>query len=446
VDRKDAPETSLPTATLGYGQRAVPPRPRWRERGEVVVANPSSALDATVQAAPTGASSPLAARGAMTFPRTTVLPRARAADVAATRAAGDEGNVRFEHLQPLGAGGVGEVVLVEDHDIDRKVAIKRLRPDCRSEPALRRFADEVRIVGQLEHPNIPPVHDVGVDEAGQPYFVMKYVEGETMEAVIARLKANDRAYQQRFTYEYRVDVFTSVLNAVHYAHSRGIVHRDLKPSNIMIGPYGEVTVMDWGIARRSRGGEEATPATRLDESPSDDPRARTQAGALLGTPLYMSPEQAAGQNDAVDERSDVYSLSLTFYEWMTLTHPLSDKRSIEAVLSALVSGAVEPEAAKNAFVRAAAPCEYAEVVGRGLESEPARRYQSVQAMISHLQAIRGGCIGIHCHITLAKRASSEFSHWLDRHPTLFTGIFASGVLGVGFAIWRLATTLLHAIH
>jgi serine/threonine protein kinase len=115
--------------------------------------------------------------------------------------------------------------------------------------ASSRFADEVRAVGQLEHPNIVPVHDVGIDETGQHYLVMKYVQGETLESIIEHLAAGDPSYVARFPQEHRARIFLSILQALRYAHGRGIIHRDIKPANIMVGPHGEVTVMDWGLAK-----------------------------------------------------------------------------------------------------------------------------------------------------------------------------------------------------
>ena len=171
---------------------------------------------------------------------------------------------RFEELGLLGEGGMGEVVLAMDHDIARQVSLKRLPENCDLGRVLR-FAEEIRTVGQLEHPNIVPVHDVGVDSAGRYYFVMKHLRGETLESIIARLKAGDAAAHARFTMEVRIQIFLSVLNAMAYAHQQGFIHRDLKPANIMVGPYGEVTVMDWGLAKRIRGAEQTPelPMTRV---------------------------------------------------------------------------------------------------------------------------------------------------------------------------------------
>ena len=159
---------------------------------------------------------------------------------------------RYETIRRLGEGGFGEVVGARDNDIGREVAVKRLHPEMRSPAVLARFAEEVRTIGSLEHPNIIPIHDVGVQENGDYYFVMKYVAGETLESIIEKLAAGDRDTHARFGVERRVQIFTSLLEAVAFAHSKGILHRDIKPANVMVGAYGEVVLMDWGIAKRLR--------------------------------------------------------------------------------------------------------------------------------------------------------------------------------------------------
>src|SRR5262249_24034206 len=146
----------------------------------------------------------------------------------------------------------------------RTVAVKRVLERDMSNAALLRFADEIRVVGQLEHPGIVPIYDVGRDEDGRVYLVMKHLHGETMEDILQHLRDGDKAYLARFTIDYRIHLFLSVLDAVSYAHARGILHRDLKPANIQIGPYGEVTVMDWGIAKPFRRSE-----TQIDVKPLD---------------------------------------------------------------------------------------------------------------------------------------------------------------------------------
>ena len=169
---------------------------------------------------------------APTLARTgTVLPRVEPAgdDVKLVH----DGRTRYEPKRLLGEGGMGTVTLAVDHDIDRAVALKQVRQDVGAR-GVARFVEEVRTIGRLEHPNIIPIHDVGVDEAGNYFFVMKYVEGETLEAIIEQLAAGDPAAHQRFSYEVRVQIFIGLLRALAYAHDRGIIHRDLKPANVMV--------------------------------------------------------------------------------------------------------------------------------------------------------------------------------------------------------------------
>src|SRR5262249_34878051 len=144
---------------------------------------------------------------------------------------------RYEAEKLLGVGGMGEVVLVRDQDIERKVAVKRLLPELNDPSVVARFADEIRTVGRLEHPNIVPIHDVGVDELGRYFFVMKYVEGETLESIIDKLRARDPAYVAKYSVEARIELFLGVLHALEYAHAQGIIHRDVKPANVMVGRY-----------------------------------------------------------------------------------------------------------------------------------------------------------------------------------------------------------------
>jgi serine/threonine-protein kinase len=355
---------------------------------------------------------------------------------------------RYERLAPLGEGGVGEVVLAVDHDIDRKVAIKRLRADRRDAVSLLRFADEVRVVGRLEHPSIVPVHDVGVDEAGQHFLVMKYVHGETLESIIEKLAAGDPTYLARFSHERRARVFLSILQAIRYAHERGIIHRDIKPANIMVGPHGEVTVMDWGLAKTVRRPSSA-PATSGDSAApppgSEGPQRllETQQGALLGTPLYMSPEQASGRTDALDERSDIYSLTVMLYELMTLEHPLADKQTLQEVLGAVLTHEYTRASLIAVALRVGAPCEYYHFMFKGLARDPAQRFQSVEEMERELETILNGQPQIHCHITLAKRAGGEALHWIDRHKVAFTVLFLAG-LGVG--LWGLISLAWTAVR
>lgn len=351
--------------------------------------------------------------------RSTVLPR--------VEWSGTQPNIvplqreRFEELGLLGEGGMGEVVLLKDHDIDRRVALKRL-PEGSDLDRVLRFVEEIRTVGQLDHPNIVPVHDVGVDERGRYYFVMKHLHGETLDTLIARLKSGDREAHARYTFPVRVQVFLGVLNALAYAHRQGFIHRDLKPANIMVGPFGEVTVMDWGLARRVRSPEAGAPAPEQRGTgtlgPRDGGSLRTQVGTVMGTPLYMSPEQARGDLEAMDVRSDIYSLCVVLYEFLFLRHYLEGRESLNDILEGVRSVVPEAHKLSSSPHQPPVPAELAWFVSQGLAKEPAKRYPSVDAMMAALKSMSEGRIEVQCQRTLIKRGLHEVLRFVDRHPVL----------------------------
>jgi len=207
----------------------------------------------------------------------------------------------------LGKGGMGEVRLARDVRIDRDVAVKLMHRDLRDDASTRRFYREARIQGRLDHPAIPPVYDLGVDEHGTPYFVMKRLTGTTLHDVLAG-HLDAAKWPRRQLLAKLVDVCL----AVEFAHTREIIHRDLKPANIMLGDFGEVYVLDWGLARVADGTQLPEPSS--PRPPSGDSR-ETAAGDILGTPGYMAPEQL--RNGAVDARADVYALGCMLYELVT---------------------------------------------------------------------------------------------------------------------------------
>ena len=401
-------------------------------------------LDATIAADPAGATE--RSDAATQAGRSTVLPRRTKNEQTLELEAG--ARPRFDRVRLLGKGGMGEVELARDNDIRRTVAVKRLNSELASEAALLRFADEIRVVGQLEHPGIVPIYDVGRDDTGQVYLVMKHLHGETMEDVIAKLYAGDPTYRARFSLEYRVHLFLGILDAVRYAHARGILHRDIKPANIQIGPYGEVTVMDWGIAKpieRKADGTDAEPLGRTLLESHDHRLLQTQLGSLAGTPLYMSPEQAAGRNAELDERSDVYSLCVVFYEWLVLEHPLQGKQTITEVLAAIISEEYTKRALFEPAQVAGVPMEYVWIVVRGLARDRARRYQSVTELEDAIKRVLDGHIRVQCHVTFGKRAASGVSNWIDRNVLLYTLLFACVSLGLvgalALGLWRAVRAL-----
>jgi len=327
---------------------------------------------------------------------------------------------RFEELRALGQGGMGEVVLLKDHDIERTVALKRLSESHDLDRVLR-FVEEIRTVGQLDHPNIVPLHDVGVDESGRYYFLMKHLQGETLESVIARLRQGDRSAHEQYPFQVRVQLFLGILHALSYAHRKGFIHRDLKPANIMVGPFGQVTVMDWGLARRFRQPGEAAPSAEQPRSPSskglrESDSLLTQAGAVMGTPLYMSPEQARGEHETLDPRSDIYSLCVLFHELLTLRHYLEGRESMEDILAGVKTVLPSVEDLTEHPAQPRVPAELGWFVLQGLAKEPAKRYPSVDAMVEELQRIMSGRIQVHCQRTLMKRGLHELLMAVDQHP------------------------------
>jgi serine/threonine-protein kinase len=210
--------------------------------------------------------------------RSTVLPRVESTTGRLQIVTSDRH--RYEELRMLGEGGMGEVLAARDNDIERTVAVKRLKPGVQAASTLARFVDEIRTVGRLEHPNIMPIHDVGVDEQGQYYFVMKYLDGETLENIIEKLRDGDPVYLRRYPFERRVELFVGILEAIAYAHGHHIIHRDIKPANIMVGPYGEVMVMDWGLAKPIGGRDLELPeasSARRSTCPPSRPAASTRS-------------------------------------------------------------------------------------------------------------------------------------------------------------------------
>lgn len=394
------------------------------------VLDPATA--ATLPAGPTTASS--ASAQTTTFARSAVLPRGAVVEV--------EEQPRFEALRALGQGGMGEVLLVQDHDIGRKVAVKRLRPDQQSEAALLRFAEEVRTIGHLEHPGIIPVHDVGVDEQGHHYLVMKYVEGETLETVIQKLREGSPEHVARYTQEHRAQVCLSVLQALRYAHDQGVIHRDLKPANVMVGRFGEVMLMDWGIAKHVERGVRDAEARRSPVDIAPERLVETAQGALLGTPMYMSPEQAAGKVHELDERSDIYSAALMFLELFTLQHPYADKQSLAELLVAAADEPIGFSRVMSLGAGSGIKAEYVWFLLPALEKDPARRYPTVGAMEERLRGLLSGDIPVQCHVTFAKRSAQAILHWIDRHPVLYSVLFVGAALALVAGLVGLVARLL----
>ena len=408
-------------------------------RDRPIQAGGTLAFDAT-QAAPSDASSSFSAP--VSAARTTVLPRIEAEGSRGSLSV--QSRSRYEPSKILGAGGMGEVVLVSDHDIGRKVALKRLLPELTDPAVLARFVDEIRTVGRLEHPNTITIHDVGVDEQGRYFFVMKYVQGETLESVIEKLAKGDPEYLAKYSIEARIEVFLGLLHALEYAHTQGVVHRDVKPSNVMVGHFGEVVLMDWGIAKPIA--DARVPAATAEGAlalSDDSPRARmyaTRLGSLVGTPAYMSPEQACGNHASVDVRSDLYCAVVVFHELLGLEHYLAGKETVEAMLRAIQSE--ELGFLKLLGMPRRPPAELIHLLVKGLHKDPARRFQSAGELIAALQGILEGKVQVQCHMTFAKRTFRELGRLMDRAPWIGFATLLGLIAAVVFSVVTLARSVL----
>jgi len=432
IDEK-APVSGFESTLLGGTEMLHPPAPAAPAAPPASLVNNGTTQGTASSGAPASLGSSMS--------RSTVLPRVEVLDGQPRISRQDR--PRYQERKRLGEGGVGEVVMVNDNDIERVVAMKRLRPGLQGTTALARFVEEIRVVGQLEHPSIIPIHDVGLDDQGQFFFVMKYVNGETIENIIEKLAANDPEYHRRYPFERRVEIFLGILEAMSYAHDKGYIHRDIKPANIMVGPYGEVVVMDWGLAKKagtsnemsmpepeSQGGDEIKKSGRLQE---------TRLGSLLGTPLYMSPEQARGQHATLDQRSDIYSLSVLFFELLSLRHYLDDCKDLAQVLHSIANGQ-PPLAGTNTgwgeqTLQGPVPADLRHFVVKGLHKDPARRYASVHEMIARLRARAEGEIPIECPVTFWISFTARARRTLSRHP------LTAASLMVLFALTTVASVL-----
>ena len=247
----------------------------------------------------------------------TIDGHATASDGAASSAVSDPvkktAGDRYRVVNRLGKGGMGEVMQVRDEVVGREVALKRIRKIEPSDRVVQRFLREASIQGRLEHPAIVPLYDIGRDPAGLPFFTMKKLTGTTLSKILTTHRAE-------FTLQRLLRAFSEVCLAVEFAHVRGIIHRDLKPDNIVLGDFGEVYVLDWGVAKVI--GESDAEFADVSSGSSDDNEHATIPGTAVGTPGFMPPEQVRGDVD-VDARADVYALGCLLFQILTRTmlHP-----------------------------------------------------------------------------------------------------------------------------
>jgi serine/threonine protein kinase len=339
-------------------------------------------------------------------------------------------------ITTLARGGMGVVMQARDLRIRRNVAMKAMKTSSQfSRENVLRFIDEAQLTGQLEHPNIVPVYDLGMDEHGEIFYTMKYVRGTTLDEVLRGLRNGRTQSVEKYTLATLLTVFQKICDAIAFAHAKGVVHRDLKPENVMIGAYGEVLVMDWGLAKNMTGASrpEGRAATSGDRNmaPREIRGFETLHGLIVGTPPYISPEQARGDLDKIDTRSDIYVLGEILYAILTLRPPV-DGANVNEIVDNILSSRITPPTSFNAPARSSRrdsepslpgrvpllhcpgrriPEGLSAVVMKAMQCDPERRYQSVEEMQADITAWQGG------FATKAERATplKHFLLWAARH-------------------------------
>jgi eukaryotic-like serine/threonine-protein kinase len=306
------------------------------------------------------------------------------------------GGNRFQILRPHARGGHGEIFVALDTELNREVALKTIQATYADDPRFQsRFLFEAEVTGSLEHPGIVPVYGLGRSRDGRPYYAMRFIEGKIQGSSLrdAIRRFHDAEKQPgrepgKSAIEFRelLERFIDVCDAVTYAHSRGVIHRDLKPGNIMLGPYGETLVVDWGLAKAlDRADPGPAPDERKQVSSLASEGSQTEPGSVLGTPAYMSPEQAHGDLNSLGPRSDVYSLGATLYTLLT-GQPPYQAQAAGALLAAVQQGGYPPpRKLRPAIDRALeAVCQNA------MAQQPLDRYDSARALADDLRLWTAG--------------------------------------------------------
>jgi serine/threonine-protein kinase len=273
-------------------------------------------------------------------------------------------------------GGMSLLREAADLNLMRNIAMKVLREETtKDELVLRRMVTEAQIMAQLDHPNIVPVYELGIDRKQRLFFTMKKVRGKPLGEIIHQQDISERTESDLF---HLAQIMLKVCDGVSYAHSKGVLHRDLKPYNIMVGEFGQVYIMDWGIARIKTNAEpfpEHFKDRRAKKRKSYKGMEEKQ-GAVVGTPCYMSPEQASGDLNAIDERSDVFSLGAILYEILTGTPPIPGNSLVQMVINARKCEIQSPDERVNYPL----PIGLVRITKKAISKEPAERYQSVEEL------------------------------------------------------------------
>ncbi|MFK7820678.1 MAG: serine/threonine-protein kinase, partial [Planctomycetaceae bacterium] len=319
---------------------------------------------------------------------------------------------RFRVIRTHARGGLGEVFVAKDRELNREVALKEIQPQFANDADSRsRFVLEAEVTGGLEHPGIVPVYGLGQYEDGRPYYAMRFIKGDSLKDAIKAYHENKDLSDSERTLQLRklLGRVVDVCEAIGYAHSRGVLHRDLKPGNIMLGKYGETLVVDWGLAKVAGRDEPIATDEQTLHPQSGSSVNPTVMGSAIGTPAYMPPEQAAGKLDQLGPPSDVYSLGATLYHILTGQAPHQGKQLAD-VLKDVTNGRLE------------APRQLEPSVDRSLEAVclkamstvPANRYSSVQGLASDIERF----LADEPVEAIREPLSVRTRRWIRNHQTL----------------------------
>jgi WD40 repeat protein/serine/threonine protein kinase len=352
----------------------------------------------------------------------TIAPRPTTADKGDRLAPGDETD-QYRIDEEFARGGFGEILTVFDKSLKRTVALKQLSSKTtQASEFRRRFLNEARITAYLEHPGVVPVYALHEPPGGEPYYTMKLVRGDTLAAAIERFHATEYSTSEHQIERARLlAAFLTVANTMAFSHSRDVIHRDLKPANIILGQYGETLVLDWGLAKKLGETDEASAPAQADTSAiSLDV---TQQGDVLGTPVYMSPEQASGATETMDQRCDVYAMGAILYEMLTGHRPYSGRSSQEVIEKVIGADLARPRSISPGVPR---PLEA--ICLKAMAENPDDRYPSASELAGDVERyLADQTIGAY-HESLPERSA----RWLRRHRTL--GIAAAVGLVVVAAV------------
>eukprot|EP00913_Durusdinium_trenchii_P005655 g5273.t1 len=346
--------------------------------------------------------------------------------------ADDRSAGRYDVGEPLAAGGIGEIFVARDTELQREVVVKWLQKRwLHNSENRKRFEMEAEITGRLEHPGVIPVYGFGKNKSGEPYYAMRFVRGNTLEDAISTFHESatrDGSEFQTTEFQKLMRTFLAVCQTIAYAHSRKVVHRDIKPANIMLGAFGETLVVDWGLAKpldEESEDDRDTTHDRLNPATAETIQ-HTIDGSAKGSPIYMSPEQARGDARNIRETSDVYSLGATLYLLMTGRRPIEGRNLVE-YLEAVKQGQFQPPRA----IRADVPKPLEAICLKAMRKNPADRYASAQELADDVE------------LFLADEPVSAWTEpwgvrarrWVRKHRTMVVSSVVAlvmAVLGLGF--------------